>query len=68
MSMSFYIRQLGAPWYGSFSLKTSYLPGKWQKLSFSCFHCVTNTHQDKISSRIQVSVADWLRLQVTFLL
>ena len=39
----------GAPWYSSFSLETFYLPGKWQKLSFNCFHCVTNTHQDRIS-------------------
>ena len=39
----------GAPWYSSFSLETFYLPGKWQKLSFNCFHCVTTTHQDRIS-------------------
>ena len=49
MSMSYHIPQLVPPWYSSFSLKTFYLPGKWQKLSFNCFHCVTNTHQDRFS-------------------
>ena len=39
----------GAPWYSGSSLETFYLPGKWQKLSFNCFHCVTNTHQNRIS-------------------
>ena len=41
MSMSYHIRQ---PVVEKFFSATSYLPGKWQKLAFFCFHLVTNTH------------------------
>ena len=68
MSTSYHIRQLVPRGTAVFFFKRLILLENGKKLSSSCFHCVTNTHQDNISSGILVSVDEWLGLQVTFLL
>ena len=49
MSMSYHIPQLVPRGMAVFLLKHFIFLENGKKLSFNCFHCVTNTHQDRIS-------------------
>ena len=49
MSLYHHIRQLVEQ---EFFPEKSDFHGKRQKLDFFCFHCVTNTHQDKIAPKL----------------
>ena len=52
MSMSYHIPQLVPCGIAVFLLKQFIFLENGKKLSFNCFHCVTNTHQDRISKSV----------------
>ena len=65
MSMYYHLREQVLQ---EFFSKRSDFPGKRPKRDSFVFPVLQKTHQDKISSRIQVSLAEWISFEVSVLL